>query len=285
MCLSAQSIAIAQENDEEKVYCEIDEDTDFADDTIMVVLTNKVSLSNKKYTASDFPEISCVEVNDLTEDLWQKVINHQHSTSCNPERETRADTFNRILKLTIFNSGKSNVVDAIRKLEKRSDIKAAEPNYAIYPATSPNDPKYIADQQWGIDNIYLPNAWDIETGNSNVFVGVIDTGIDNTLPDLTNRVNTSLSKDFTEYQDGKYINNPFEDNDGHGTHVAGIIGAKPNNGIGVAGVCWDVSLISLKVTNGDDTYYRDKVTQAIQYATLNNIYTQYKSWLGKQLFS
>ncbi|MCH5152807.1 MAG: S8 family serine peptidase [Clostridiales bacterium] len=269
LCFTTQSIAMAQESDEEKIYCEIDENTDFADDTIMVVLTNKVSLSAKKYTAADFAEISCIEVVDLTEELWQRVINHQHSVDCNPERETKAETFNRILKLTISNSGKTNVVDDIIKLEKRNDVKAAEPNYIIASAaTSPDD--MLIEKQWGLDKINLFDAWDIETGNANVLVGVVDTGIDISHPDLVNRVNTSLSKDFSSESD-KYENNPFEDNDGHGTHVAGIIGAEPNNGTGVAGVCWNVSLVSLKVTNGDSTYYRDKVAQAIQYAALNDI--------------
>lgn len=269
LCFTTQSIAMAQESDEEKIYCEIDENTDFADDTIMVVLTNKVSLSTKQYTVADFPEIDCVEVIDLTEGLWQQVINHQHSVDCNPERETKAETFNRILKLTISNSGKTNVVDGIRKLEKRNDVKAAEPNYIIASAaTSPDD--MLIEKQWGLDKINLFDAWDIETGNANVLVGVVDTGIDISHPDLVNRVNTSLSKDFSSESD-KYENNPFEDNDGHGTHVAGIIGAEPNNGTGVAGVCWNVSLVSLKVTNGDSTYYRDKVAQAIQYAALNDI--------------
>ena len=173
MCLATHSIAVAQVIDEEKVYCEIDENTDFADDTIMVVLTNKVSLSTKKYTVADFSEISCTEVTDLTEELWQQVINHQHSINCNPERETNAETFNRILKLKISDSGKSNVVAGIRKLEKRNDVKEAEPDYFVSLAASADDTYYQNNEQWGVDKINLPNAWDIETGSDNVLVGVI----------------------------------------------------------------------------------------------------------------
>ena len=57
---------------EQKVYCEIDENTDFSDDRIYVVLTNKMSLSTKAFSVSYFPEISCSEVVDLTESLWQQ---------------------------------------------------------------------------------------------------------------------------------------------------------------------------------------------------------------------
>lgn len=261
---------MAQEIDEEKVYCEIDENTDFADDTIMVVLTNKVSLSTKRYTVADFPEISCVEVTDLTEELWQEVINHQHSIDCNPERETKTESFNRILKLTISNPGKSNVVDAIRKLEKRDDVKAVDPNYNCSSATIPDD-TYYESKQWGIDKINLPKAWDIETGSDTVLVGVIDSGIDGNHPDLENRINKNLSKDFTE-NSGKYENNPFEDNDGHGTHVAGIIGAEGNNNTGITGVCWNISLVSLKIMNESEDNKTDKVAKAINYAAQNNIY-------------
>ena len=270
MCFATQNMAIAEEISEEKVYCEIDENTDFADDTIMVVLTNKVSLSTKQYTVVDFPEISCVEVNDLTEGLWQQVINHKHTIDCNPNLETKTETFHRILKLKIADSGKANVIAGIRKLEKRNDVKGANPNYAVSVAATPNDPAYQQNRQWGIAKIDLPNAWDIETGSDNVFVGVIDTGIDNTRPDLKNRVNANLSKDFADDLD-QYENNPFEDNDGHGTMVAGIIGAETNNGTSVAGVCWNVSLVSLKVTNVGEGTYRDKIIEAIIYATNKNI--------------
>lgn len=271
LCFTTQNIAMAQINDEEeKVYCVIDENTDFSDNTIMVVLTNKVSLSTKKYVVADFPEISCVEVTDLTEELWQKVITHQHTVDCNPELETKAETFHRILKITIADSGKSNVIDCIRKLEKRKDVKRANPNYVVSITASPNDTYYKKEYQWGVDKIDLPNAWDIDTGSSSVFVGVVDSGIDNTHPDLVNRVNTSLSKDFSDDL-GQFDSNPFEDNVGHGTHVAGIIGAEGNNNIGIVGVCWNVSLVSLKVTNEGEGYYRDKVAEAIQYAELNSI--------------
>lgn len=69
---------------EQKIYCEIDENVEFTDDRVFVILTNKASLTSKRYTASDFAEIPCSEVVDLTEPLWQKVINHEHTIGCNP---------------------------------------------------------------------------------------------------------------------------------------------------------------------------------------------------------
>ncbi|MCH5152104.1 MAG: S8 family serine peptidase [Clostridiales bacterium] len=266
LCFGTQSIAFAQVSDEEeKVYCKIDEDTDFADDTIMVVLTNKVSLSTKKYTVEDFSEIDCVEVEDLTEELWEKVINHEHSVDCDPERETKAETFNRILMLKIPALGKFNVIDSIRKLEQRNDVKGANPDYFVSIDANSDDTNYES-RQWGLDKIGLHDAWNINTGNSNVVVGVIDTGVDGSHPDLKNRVNTTLSYDFTSETD-----DPFRDNVSHGTHVAGIIGAEGNNNMGVIGVCWDVSIVSLKISNTSFGIFTPKVILALQHATVNNI--------------
>lgn len=258
------SIAYAS-NEEQKAYCEIDKKDDFSEDTIIVVLTNKVSLSDKVYTPSNFPEISCVEVEDLNESLWQKIRTHKHSIECDPTMEIREENFNRILALKIGNPGKINVIDGIRKLEKRKDVKSASPDYAAVVAESePND--YYFAQQWGLDKINIKEAWQIEKGSSNVLVGVIDSGIDVKHPDLTDRVDTKLSYDFSD-EGGE----PFLDTIDHGTPVAGIIGALTNNDEGVAGVCWNVTLVSLKITNVRVGQYMSNTIRAIEYAGINNI--------------
>ena len=151
------------------------------------------------------------------------------------------DKFRRTLRIKINSSTKTEILNAIKILENRNDIYAVSPNYFLNLTKTVNDPNITS--QWSINNIGLLNAWDITTGSSEVSVGVIDTGIDGTHVDLNNRVNRTLSKDFG----GDSIIDPLVDIYGHGTHVAGIIGAAGNNGIGISGVCWNVSLISLKV--------------------------------------
>ncbi len=89
----------------------------------------------------------------------------------------------------------------------------------------------------------MPQAWDIETGRSSVRIGVVDTGIDGDHPDLINRVNTTHSE---EYLLDDY--NPLDDSNGHGTRVAGIIGAQGNNSKGIAGVAWNCNLVSLRAS-------------------------------------
>ena len=124
-----------------------------------------------------------------------------------------------------------------------------------------------ADNQWAIAHIDLDKAWKINTGSNNIKVGVIDTGIDGDHEDLTDNVDSSLSHSFNSLHQSGLV-----DISGHGTHVAGIIGASGNNNIGVSGVCWDVDLISLRIPNQsgnniDETLFDD----AIAYASLNDI--------------
>ncbi len=111
-------------------------------------------------------------------------------------------------------------------------------------------------------------AWDITTGSSSVTVGVLDTGIDGSHPDLVNRINTSLCRDFTGVDENGTAVTPTDES-GHGTQVAGLIGAQGNNSIGVSGVCWNVRLVSLQVfarINNKDIGFSSFVANAIQYA-------------------
>ena len=224
-----------------------------------------MSLSTKRYTVDDFSEIPCVEVVDLTESIWEHVVNHVHTENCNRKLETNEEDFNRILKLTIANTGKAQVIDGIRKIEERDDVISAEPNYLNNSIASvPNDPDL--DFQWSVEKINLIDAWNVEKGGNDVLIGVVDTGIDNSHPDLVNRVNTNLSCDFTpETVD------PFLDKVSHGTHVAGIIGAEGNNYTGISGVCWTSNLVSLKISNTASGFLATNVISAITYATAKNI--------------
>jgi subtilisin family serine protease len=108
----------------------------------------------------------------------------------------------------------------------------------------PNDSRYA--QQWALPKISAENAWDIEEGNGNVLIGIIDTGISMqgsmlTHPDLDNATRYILGTDF--------VNDdaiPLDDL-GHGTHVAGTAGAETNNAGGVAGVNWNSRVYVCKV--------------------------------------
>jgi subtilisin family serine protease len=108
------------------------------------------------------------------------------------------------------------------------------------------------------------------TGSQDVLVGVIDSGINGNHPDLVNRINIPLSRDFIGEAGGGLI-----DPIGHGTHVAGVIGAQGNNTIGIAGVAWNIRLVSLRVLNANGTLRpnggHNDVAQAINHARTNSI--------------
>jgi len=118
--------------------------------------------------------------------------------------------------------------EVAQTLEERPDVEYTELNYIYYFHFEPNDPLW--DVQYGPKNINCPSAWDIEMGSSLVKVAVIDSGIDNDHPDLKQHYCSVGSWDFANHD--WYP----EDEIGHGTHCAGIIAARINNEIGIAGI-------------------------------------------------
>lgn len=145
-----------------------------------------------------------------------------------------------------------------QELLENPEVIAASPNYIVKAAVTPND-TYI-DECWGLNYINAPAAWDISTGSSNVYVAIIDSGIDLTNPDLADNIDTAHSGYITTF-------NTAQDQNGHGTHVAGIIGAIGNNGMGIAGVCWNVKLLSLRVLDSQGYGSIEGVIAGIDYVT------------------
>jgi subtilisin family serine protease len=107
--------------------------------------------------------------------------------------------------------------------------------------TVPNDDDWPA--QWGLQKVQLPAAWDKTHGSSSVIVAVLDTGVDAAHPDLSGA--TLPGFDLVNGD-----NNPADD-EGHGTGVAGVIAARTNNRVGIAGVCWGCSILPVKVLGSD----------------------------------
>ncbi|MFM9116404.1 MAG: S8 family serine peptidase [Planctomycetota bacterium] len=159
---------------------------------------------------------------------------------------------------------------------------------------APNDSLY-STYLWGLENtgqfsgtvdadIDAEAAWDRTTGSSNTVVAVIDTGIDYTHPDLAPNMwvnpgevaGDGIDNDGNGFVDDIY-GYDFFNNDGnplddqyHGTHVAGTIGARGNNSIGVVGVNWDVKLMALKFLNSSGQGYVSDSVLATNYATMMN---------------
>lgn len=258
---------------ETKVYSTATVADAFVDNHVLVVLTNEASLQFQNYSPEDFSEIECLQVDDLTKTVAPMVQMKVDSMKGNqPAANTSVRvstqdpaTYNQILCLTLPSNSKANVIKVIKQLQDREDVLYVGPDFYVHGYATPSD--YSATTQWGIGKISLPSAWDITTGSSSVTVGILDTGIDFDHPDLENQLDLNLSKNFVNGSSYSTITNHPGN---HGTATAGIIGAQENHGTCITGVCWDVTLVSLRVlkesiTNGVTGETSD-VIAAIQYA-------------------
>ena len=258
---------------ETKIYSTATAADDFVDNHVLVVLTNEASLQFRDYSPEDFPEIDCLQTEDLTKSVAPMVkmkVDSMKGIQPSSTTSVRVSTqdpsaYNQILCLELPTNSKANVIKAIKQLQDREDILYVGPDFYVYGCATPND--YNATTQWGIGKISLPSAWDITTGSSSITVGVLDTGIDFDHPDLENQLNQNLSRNFVDASGYSNVEN-YPGN--HGTATAGIIGAQENHGTRITGVCWDVTLISLRVFKesilGKVTGERSDIIEAIQYA-------------------
>jgi subtilisin family serine protease len=168
-----------------------------------------------------------------------------------------------------------SMAEAARQYAANPAVRYVEPNYIVRAsATIPNDPSY--GDLWGMARIRAPEAWDITQGSAEIVVGVIDTGIYATHQDLAANIAPG-GYDF--------VNNDADplDDQGHGTHVSGTIGAVGNNGIGVAGVNWEVKLIGLKFLDATGSGNTADAIRAVEYAATNTalkIKVTNNSWGG-----
>lgn len=183
-----------------------------------------------------------------------------------------------------------------------------------FSSLAPNDPLY--GKLWGLNNtgsnepdrsggysgtagvegsdVDAEKAWSVTKGSRNVVIAIIDTGIDYNHPDLKNNMwvnekeisGNGLDDDGNGYVDDVYGWNAEKDNgnpmDGnsHGTHCAGTIGAEHNNGIGVAGVMGEVSLMAVKFLSDSGSGSLADAVEAIDYATRMNVDIMSNSWGG-----
>jgi len=153
-----------------------------------------------------------------------------------------------------------SMAEAAKQYLANPAVAYVEPNYIFRLCAVPNDPLY--GDLWGMERIQAPKAWDITTGNQEIAVGVIDTGIFTTHQDLV----ANIAPGGYDFINGDA--DPMDDQ-GHGSHVAGTIGAVGNNSIGVVGVNWQVKLIGLKIFNADGKTSAGAIIGAVQYAATN----------------
>jgi len=185
-------------------------------------------------------------------------------------------------------SGQS-VTELVKELNKNDKlIEFAEPDYRHRAAVLPDDTSF--NSLWGLNNtgqtggtndadIDAPEAWDTVTGDEAVIVAVIDSGVDYTHPDLIDNIWTNpaeiagngIDDDQNGYVDDIHGINTITgsgdpmDDDAHGTHVAGTIGAQGNNAEGVVGVAWDVGIIGVKFLDASGSGFTSDAIEGLEY--------------------
>src|SRR5215813_8961951 len=180
----------------------------------------------------------------------------------------------------------------LNMLSRLAGVQYAEPNYIVRTQLTPNDTRFT--QLWGMNNtgqvvggqtgvagadISAVQAWDVSTGSTSIVVGVIDTGVDFNHPDLAANI-WSAPSSFTVTVGGQTITcpagshgfnavantcSPLDDNN-HGSHTSGTIGATGNNGSGVVGVNWNTKIMGLKFLSASGSGNTADAIECIQFA-------------------
>ena len=217
---------------------------------------------------------------------------------------------------TVFKFGnllsEADLLAKAKQLNARQDVEYVEANTIIRVNRLPDDTEF--SKQYGMHNsganggvagadIDAAKAWDVSVGSKDVLVGVIDTGIDHSHPDIapnywtnpgetgvdsngkdksTNGVDDDANGYVDDFRGWDFVNNdndPMDDH-AHGTHCAGVIGARGNDGAGVAGVNWNVSLVGLKFLSGSGSGTLEDAVKAIEYGTTLGVNLTSNSWGG-----
>lgn len=180
------------------------------------------------------------------------------------------------LNIGLVSSKTLSTKELVEKLKKQENVETAEPNYRLH-ALAANDTYY--NKQWAFENtgqnggtegaaVNIDEKWKETSGSDEVVVALVDTGVDYTHEDLKDNM---WENPFQPSLKGRYgfdfINgdaDPIDDN-GHGSHCAGIIGARGNNGVGVTGVNQKVKLMALKILDGEGFGWGDDEVSAYHY--------------------
>jgi serine protease len=181
-----------------------------------------------------------------------------HATKFTQDAESLG---NGLFRLTL--KPNVTVAQAVAGIKNSAGVAVAEPDYQVHIAEIPSDPSF--GTQWDMSAINAPDAWNTSTGTGHTIVAVVDTGVDYSDPDLK----ANMWRDPTTGAYGwNYVSNTANamDDNGHGTHVAGTIGAIGDNGVGIAGVDWHVKIMAVKVLDSTGTGYLSNIVKGINYA-------------------
>ncbi len=234
--------------------------------------------------------------------LAEKVLKADSKKNKKAEKAMKLRGLDRLHFMEV--SSEENLMDVLEELNNDPRVAYAEPDYVRSIDVMSNDPGFSS--LWGLHNTGqtggtvdadtdVPEAWYVETGSENVTIAEVDTGVDYTHQDLAANMwineaelngipgvdddNNTFIDDVYGYDFCNNDGDPMDDNN-HGTHCAGTIGAIGNNNIGVVGVNWNVSIMPIKAFNSGGYGYTSDCILAIQYAILMDADIISNSWGG-----
>ena len=200
------------------------------------------------------------------------LVRYRSGTNASAQRLTALDVESQAVVANGTRRLKSRMAttsELLASLAGNSDVAWVEPNYVVRADAVPNDPYFVREpglfnRTWPGVDVHAPGAWDINTGTNANVIALIDSGVDYTHPDLAANIWTA-PKAFTVTINGVPITCPAgthgfnvvfgtcdpKDDYGHGTAMAGVMGASGNNGIGVTGINWRSSIMPLKFLAAD----------------------------------
>jgi len=221
------------------------------------------------------------------------LVGFEKGTSKNRQQEILSSVDGRLSRrfaairdgrLALVRPRSGKATDTLRKQLRRTEgVAYAEPDFFNFasPEKTPNDPLYAFDYAL-VDSpddhdIDAPSAWGTRTGCAKV--AILDTGIDTDHPDLAPNVYKSADKPNNGKDDDKngYVDDTYgfnaidgkgsgEDDNGHGTHVSGIVAGRGNNGNGISGICWSSTLVAVKFMNSKGKGSTSAAIDGIDYA-------------------
>lgn len=193
----------------------------------------------------------------------------------------------------VFYTEEKEILPLIERLKKQENVVYVHPNYLFHSNASPDDKKYTNGDQWYIDQICMPGAWDIQKGCGMVNIAVLDAGFRNLkhndiddkfslvkrdetdiiMSDYPSSQYSTISGEDYHFPDG----NPDDGKSFHGLQVAGVAGAETNNNKGIAGIAWDNPIIPVRVgfaikrySQQIETFEYDDVERAIRWLINSN---------------
>ncbi len=197
-------------------------------DSLIVSLKQSASEVNKKCNnlISLFGESKIKDLTRIDDDVKEQFLNKNYT---------------QMFKISLEPNQRNSIDSIIERVKKIPEVEYVERNQSIPVCSTPNDPYYTNQSQWGLNGTYGINAPEVRsecTGSSLIKVAIVDTGI-GSHTDLNNNVIGGCDIYHDSIRDG----NPY---DSHGTGVAGVIGAQGNNANGISGVNWNVSLVDMR---------------------------------------